>query len=160
MPTPLASLARSFATNTHIARQITTNFGEEHWLFRVGEASNAYWTLGHLVGYRHRLLTALGQPSEPPTWWEGTFAGGTTPPATLDPPAEDLLADFTATGELLVARLSEVDDATADADCGREMPNGSRTVEGMAHFLYFHEAYHIGQISLLARAQNLPTLGR
>jgi uncharacterized damage-inducible protein DinB len=35
------------------------------------------------------------------------------------------------------------------------MPDGSDTVAGVLHFLYFHETYHLGQLGLLRRMNGL-----
>jgi len=66
---------------------------------------------------------------------------------------------FATVGGRIVERMRALGPDEAEAGCGREFPNGARTVAGAAHFLSFHESYHIGQIGMLARALGGPGLG-
>lgn len=147
-------------TNTEVADRLTAKLTDEQWRYRPGETSNAYWLIGHLTGYRYRLLTALGHPSQHPQWWDERFDRGATPPTRLDPPAQTVRNAFLEPGEALVQALRNATADQLEADSGRELPNGGRSVSAMAHFLHFHEAYHLGQLSMLLRAQGVATLGR
>lgn len=160
MNPPLAPLVPMFQTHNHLVAQFAERLSNDQWLARIGDASNAYWILGHLVGPRFSLLNALGDSADPPHWCRPAFAQGAEPPTRIDPPVADLLAAFNDAGQRLIARLPDVPPERLQADAGRELPNGQSSVEGLVYFLYFHEAYHLGQIALLLRAQGLPTLGR
>jgi len=160
MTAPLTELAGLYATNTKVAGQMTANLTDAQWLYRAGETANGYWLLGHLTGYRYRVLAALGQADEPPAWRDSRFEAGAAPPTELDPSAAEVRAAFLEPGEALIQALRRATAAQLEADSGRELPTGGRSVEALAHFLYFHETYHLGQLSMLCRAQGLPTLGR
>jgi hypothetical protein len=47
-------------------------------------------------------------------------------------------------------------DAAQAAAAFRSFPDGSSTLQGGAHFLHFHETYHIGQTALLRRLAGKP----
>ena len=131
---------------------------EPDWLHTVERASsNPYWVLGHITHYRAAMLGKLDGTTTSPL---ETFAIGTTPPTTCDPPADEVVALFQGYGEELVELLPQLTDEQLAADSGRRFAHGNHTVSGMLHYLFFHESYHLGQIGLINRAVGNPGIGR
>jgi hypothetical protein len=85
--------------------------------------------------------------------WERAFVRGSKPgPAATDPPPAALLEDIVESGRLLAAHLPALTPEEAASPYPRTFADGSSTKGGAAHFLYWHEAYHLGQLGLLRRA--------
>jgi hypothetical protein len=160
MSAPLTDLADVFAFHDRALHKLVDGFEESDWLHRLGgETSNAYWLLGHMTVYRRLMLRCLGDTVEEEPWAAG-FGYGSSPPEAIGTPGPQRLRRVFATvGGRIVERMRALGPDEAEAGCGREFPNGARTVAGAAHFLSFHESYHIGQIGMLARALGGPGLG-
>ena len=156
---PLAELAPRYAFNERTARVITESLTPADWARRPPAGGNsAHWVLGHLCASRRGLLRMLGEAlaDEP---WEAPFRRGASPTedeAAGYPGPERLLEDLEASGRALAERLAHLRGAELEADIGRKLPDGSATRAGAAHFLYFHEVYHLGQLGLLRRLAGQP----
>jgi hypothetical protein len=158
MSTPLADLGRRFRFNERLLGMVSEGFTPAEWAAPPGEkgGNSSHWMLAHLVVQRRALARKLGgaAPAEP---WEAAFKPGSKGALAPDTPAPAaLLATFTALGELIGARLTALEPAAAAAPWGGRLPDGGTTVADGAHFLYFHETYHLGQIGLVRRILGRP----
>jgi uncharacterized damage-inducible protein DinB len=150
MSAPLQALAERFAFNDRFLDMLTEGFTEADWLRRAGPGNHAQWLLGHLAGTRRASLRGFGQEADEQPW-EQHFGMGHEPTQASDDIAPALLREaFIKNGADLRRWLASLDEAQAAA-AFRPFPDGSRTVSGVAHFLHFHESYHLGQIGLLRR---------
>jgi len=157
MDHPLSALAARFRFNEGLLTMTTDGFTAAEWAAAPdGGGNNAVWILGHLVASRRFLARRLGA-TVPEDAWEGGFSMGAKPadPSTYPSP-ETLIAAFREAGGQLEERCGSLDASEAAAPFGSSFPDGSETVEGGAHFLYFHETYHLGQIGLLRRIHGHP----
>ena len=150
---PLADLARRWRFAERLLDVETDGFTPADWdapaSAKGGNA--ARWILAHVTHYRRRFCRQMGD-EVPEDSWERTVARGskTASVETLPAPA-DLRAAFRAAGEAIAKRLNALTEAQARADLGETYPDGGRTVADAAHFLHFHETYHLGQIGLIRR---------
>ncbi|HEX5010492.1 MAG TPA: DinB family protein [Planctomycetota bacterium] len=150
MSAPLQPLAERFAFNDRFLDMLTEGFTDADWLHRAGPGNHAQWLLGHLASTRRASLRGFGETVEEQPW-ERHFGMGHEPTAASDDIAPALLREaFIKNGAELRRWLGGLNEAQAAADF-RPFPDGSRTVAGVAHFLHFHESYHLGQIGLLRR---------
>lgn len=106
------------------------------------------WIVGHIVAYRQTILAMAGAT---PIWDEttvGLYDGRDGAPwdGSRALPLHRLVADLDASQ----AQLLEALRARADADFGA--PSGAYSLP----FLYFHEAYHVGQLGVSRRLLGLP----
>ena len=155
MSAPLQPLAERFAFNDRFLDMLTEGFTEADWLRRAGPGNHAQWLLGHLASTRRASLRGFGQDAEEQPW-EQHFGIGREPTQDSDDIAPALLREaFIKNGAELRRWLASLDEAQAAA-AFRPFPDGSRTVSGVAHFLHFHESYHLGQIGLLRRVCGKP----
>ncbi|MGQ0552734.1 MAG: DinB family protein [Planctomycetota bacterium] len=155
--TPLVALAERFHFNDRFLDQLTSDFADKDWLARHGEANHAQWLLGHLACTRRWALRELGAgvSAEP---WEQHFGQGCRPSPLSDDIAPALLREaLIKNGEKLRKFLVTRTPEQAEAPF-MPFPDGSRTMQAGAHFLHFHESYHLGQIGLLRRLQGKPGL--
>lgn len=159
MTQELKSLGAFFRFNSGFLTSLVEGFEERDWAFQ-GEAggSPAIWILGHITLYRRVILRRLGQEiAEEP--WEAEFKFGSKPDLAKNyPAARFFLDDFTASGETIERELNALTESQAEEPWGRKFPDGSETIRGGAHFLHFHETYHIGQLGYIRRLVGKPGL--
>jgi hypothetical protein len=147
---PLQPLAERFAFNDKFLDMTVEGFDDADWLRRAGPGNHAQWLLGHLASTRRWALREFGQAAEEQPW-EQHFGMGKQPSLQSDDISPALLREaFGKNGEALRRYLASLTDVQAAAPF-KPFPDGSRTVGGVAHFLHFHETYHLGQIGLLRR---------
>ena len=152
------ALADRFRFNEQLLAVATEGFAADDWSRAPSEqgGNTAHWILGHVALARRGLLRKLGV-EVPVEAWEDHFQRGGTPDAAAAYPAPaELIADLAANGERLSERLPSLSEVERGAEWGTAFPDGSTTVAGGAHFLYFHETYHLGQIGLLRRICGKP----
>ncbi len=152
MDHPLVPLAARFRFNESLLATVTDGFQPQNWAAAPeGGGNNAIWILGHVVTSRHFLLRRLGVEL-PEETWEHHFGMGTQvqDPAAYPSP-ETLVGAFRSAGALLEERCAGLGADQTNEPWGSSFPDGSESVDGGAHFLYFHETYHLGQIGLLRR---------
>jgi uncharacterized damage-inducible protein DinB len=156
MTTPLQALAPRFRFNEGLLKMATDGFTDETWsLGPDGGGNTAHWILGHVTHARNGLLRMAGAEVAPEPW-EEAFGRGATPTGDGYLPVEELVAKFRAAGEALSSHLAGMSEEDAAAPAPREFPDGSKTIGDAAHFMYFHETYHLGQIGLIRRMGGLP----
>jgi hypothetical protein len=140
--------------------KVTSGLERGDWLARPGgQASHAYWLLGHLAYCRRVAGRKLGGTISEESW-EKSFARGSKPGEALEP--IDLLPlrqRFLDAGRVVIARLQSMTPADLQAESGRVWPQGGSTLQAMVLFmLHFHEPYHLGQIALIGRSLGRPGL--
>jgi len=146
----LQSLADRFAFNDNFLDMLVEGFDDADWLRRAGPGNHSQWLLGHLASTRRQALREFGQAAEEQPW-ERHFGTGEQPSPQSDDIAPALLREaFGKNGEALRRYLGGLSGEQAAAPF-KTFPDGSKTVGGVAHFLHFHETYHLGQIGLLRR---------
>jgi len=155
----LAALARRFRFNEQLLKVATEGFGPEDWARPPAPSGGncAHWILGHVTQSRRMALRRLGVElaREP---WEELVGMHSKPVGTAGfPPVAALQGEFSARGAELARLLAELGQGEAEAAWGgKPFPDGSRSVNDVLHFLYFHETYHLGQIGLLRRIAGKP----
>lgn len=157
MTAQLEALATRFRFNEGLLKMATDGFEAGTWATAPTTGGNtAHWILGHVTHARHGLLRMAGMDL-PQEEWEAPFGKDAVPTDGSDYlPADELLAKFRAAGETISSHFAAITDEASDASIGRQFPDGSSTVGGALHFMYFHETYHLGQIGLLRRMAGLP----
>ena len=153
----LAALAPRLRFNETLLKSVIKGMDAPAWgLVPPGGGNTPHWILGHLAASRRFMLRTAGHElaTDP---WEALFGRGAEPGAATAPfpPVEDLLADVHASGEIVGELFPAMADEAAAAPAPQPMPDGSDTVAGVLHFLYFHETYHLGQLGLLRRMNGL-----
>ena len=158
MASELGQLARRFTFNRQTIGVICDAFESDDWS-RPASAdggNTAHWILGHIATSRRILLRKLGEEIAEDDW-ESEFSMDSSPKGTDGYPSPaTLLKTLAASDEQLVQRLEQMSDADADEEWGSKFPDGSATIGGGAHFLFFHECYHVGQLGLMRRIVGKP----
>ena len=158
MTSPLAALGSRFRFNETLLETVTNEVFE-----RGLDRDTLGWGVTQPIGFsdtfRRRAATCSGCSAKKRSidGWEASFGMGVKPSADDKyPPVAELIAAFAADGEILANRLASLSDKEASKELPRAFPDGSATLEGAAHYLYMHEAYHIGQLGYLRRMSGLP----
>ena len=153
MADTLADLGDRFRFNTAFLRRLTRGFEPEHWSCTLSESggNSAHWILGHIAASRRATVRFLGGELEPAPW-ESIFTGALTVAGVAGayPEAEFLARNLQAAGKQLGSILREMGpEQQAQPWEGEPFPDGSDTLGGVAHFMHFHESYHLGQIGMI-----------
>jgi hypothetical protein len=157
MTHPLAGLAARFRFNESLLNMVADKFEAEDWAAAPeGGGNNPIWILGHVTTSRRFLLRKLNVDS-PEEHWERLFGMGSqlVEPGEYPSPSS-LKRHFCDAGAALSKRMASLTTTEADAPMGVTFPDGSGTIGGGAHFLYFHEVYHLGQVGILRRMRGKP----
>ena len=158
MTAPLAALADRFRFNENVLGMTSEDFEEGDWAASAGPkgGNTAHWILGHVASTRRYLLRKLGGSCAEDEW-EQDFGAGAKPGENSGYPAPgELVQDILASGEKLGARMAAMSDEECRTEWGAAFPDGGTTLGDGAHFLYFHECYHLGQLGLLRRINGRP----
>ncbi len=120
---------------------------------RISDAVNpAKWLAGHLASSRNHVLNLLGVDRE--FRYEETFKGGYD--ASKDYPSmADLRDEFNDITTQLFTELDKVSDTKMEKELGYDLPHGAKTVGESLPFWLYHEAWHVGQIAIIRRSQNM-----
>lgn len=153
MDLPCADVAHLYRFHARLLERLAAGMAEADWRSRFG-GNPALWILAHLIMSKRGLLRALGAAPAKEAW-EALAGRGGSGDAEL-PAAALLLPAWHADNADLATRLEGLSAAAAGAPSPRTLPDGSTTVGGMARFLQFHEAYHLGQLGLLRRQCGKP----
>lgn len=161
MPPALRTVSHLFSTTEKMLPEILSYLDEASLRFKPkGGANSALRLYAHLTVQRHRLVNALRGEEKPIPFEKdaGVFAKRTD----VLPEKKEIDKAWKAISRRLHRTF---DDLTAKqlAGPGRGkgvFPTADETLLGTITFIGHQEAYHVGQISYLARMQGkLPELG-
>ena len=142
-----------------VSRNVADITHEESLTQGPGGSSSMNWILGHLIFYRGRITGMLGGT---PVWPEGkgaTYSRGSKPDAGTAHPWGELLSDWVATEQALVAAIEAASNETLAegmANPGLPFLGPHTTRAHIAAALFSHETYHVGQLGTLRRALGKP----
>ncbi|MHC5020140.1 MAG: DinB family protein, partial [Planctomycetota bacterium] len=141
-------LAERYAFNTNAVRGLARGMAGDDWSTRHAGTNPAHWVLGHIAVYRRRIARELGVDI-PEAAWEEAFKKGTQPDDCSGYPApEELLGDIKEYSDAIAAAMPALTAQQRDA-AWATFAGKDHTLESGLSFLYFHETYHVGQLSQL-----------
>jgi hypothetical protein len=112
------------------------------------------WVAGHIINARTASLQVLGRDLPFPEDKYERYCRGSAPVVAGEnvPPLSEMVADFEATDGPLLAGLVDLTDRRV----GEKAPfspgdDPKETVGSLLAGLFFHEAYHTGQLGILRR---------
>jgi len=126
---------------------------EESLVAPPGGGNCLNWIVGHLVSSRNGLLKLLGCEGVWDKERAELYKRGSDPISAGDAVAfEEILADFAAAQEPIVAALRALsDEELAAPTTARYLKGDDETLGSALATFVFHEAYHAGQTGLLRR---------
>ena len=140
-----------------IAEQMLAVFETpEQWTHQVhDQANHALWFVGHIGTVDDFMLRMAGsEKSSVPDGYREKFALGSQPTANAAdyPPVEEVLAYWRRQRETLLATLAEL----SDDDLAKPAPAGGpgfiTDVASIFESAVWHEAMHLGQVTVARRA--------
>ena len=149
--TTLQPVIEAFKMQTRLFLNVTSDITEEHAKAHFGGSPNHIaWITGHLVSTRYTLSTVLGLTGREP--YPELFESGKGIQDDMDYPSIDkLTAGWENLGEKIIDRLESLTEDELQADPPIQTPIADNTLRGFITFICHHEAYHIGQLSILKR---------
>jgi uncharacterized damage-inducible protein DinB len=146
----IATVAQLYGVSGALYERALEGVSPEDLRRRPGEGTNPLlWIAGHLASVRISVCGMLGAPREVP-WGKTFFRGSVVDPDAL-PGIDGIRQEWRAVTEVLTRRLDEVTADVLEAASPKKFPIPDPTVRGAVAFLAWHEAYHVGQMSLLRR---------
>ena len=145
-------LAKSFAyTADTLLAQLSEISHEESLRQPIARGHSINWLTGHIVSSRSTPLNHVGAA---PVWSEAArqrYRNG-SPPVGADSPGvlrlHELLRLFECSQERLNAGLLRL----SEADLARPSGYGENSLAESLLYFHFHEAYHVGQLTMVAEA--------
>ena len=149
--TTLQPVIETFKLQTRLFLNVTRDITEEHAKAHFGGSpNNIAWITGHLVATRYMLSTVLGLTDREP--YPELFEKGKGIQDDVTYPSMDkLTAGWEDFAEKIIDRLESLTEDELQADPPIQTPIGDNTLRGFITFIWHHEAYHIGQVSILKR---------
>ncbi|MEZ4695211.1 MAG: DinB family protein [Rhodothermales bacterium] len=109
-----------------------------------------HWLAAHLVTARHHMLHLLRKSTSLP--WEGRYETSVDVALQESVTNERIVAEWNRVSPVLLSVLATADQKLLRTAPPSPFPTVEQTTQAAVAFLANHEAYHIGQISLLRRA--------
>ena len=152
MTTSAAALKAQFDLQTRLFNNVLEGITDAESHKRNNEHLNHIkWIAGHLLNTRVNSISKIVglQPDES---YVAQFARG----ATLDPNGsypsiEDITSKWKATASTISDSITKMPEEKLSATTTVKTPIADDTFRGLLAFLISHEAYHIGQLSLLRK---------
>jgi uncharacterized damage-inducible protein DinB len=117
------------------------------------------WLAGHLIVGRYRNLARLGSTIAPPKSLDKFINQAAPPPNALAfdskikyPSLSDCREEWKVYSLAFREALNKADEKMLKTEISFKVPIGGSTVEDALLFIVEHEAYHIGQMSLIRKS--------
>ncbi|MCC6930029.1 MAG: DinB family protein [Gemmatimonadaceae bacterium] len=154
----LAPLAETLALNTRLFTNCLAGLSDDEAHVRFGDeakrANHAAFVAAHMVDSRCWGLSQLGVKFDNPL--AHALAGARTLDDVKDAlPLEATRAAWGAVSDAFQSALASATPAQLAAECKMPIPGVTQTVLGVLAFIVQHDAYHLGQLSLLRRQVGL-----
>ena len=152
------SLAPLAALHTRLFLNCLDGMDDSAAVVRIeGRTNSAAFVAAHLVESRAWTVRTLGV--DVPSPFGGVIPYGTSIEDLAELPSlAAIRAEWGEISSVLEARLAALTPEALAAPSSHRFPVDDTTLSGTLAFLLHHEAYHIGQLSLLRRAAGLPPM--
>lgn len=149
--TTLQPVIEAIKLQTRLFNNVTKDITEEHARAHVaGSPNHISWITGHLVSTRYMLGSVLGLTDKEP--FPALFERGQgIQDDAAYPSMKQLTAGWDELAEKIMERLESLNEDDLNADPPIQTPVAENTLRGFITFICHHEAYHIGQLSLIRR---------
>ena len=157
MEPTIAALSDMLRLNTKLFRNCLDGLSDEAARVRPSSSTNnAAFVAAHLVDSRFYLLKALGAERANPLsgYLEGVRR---IEDMTRWPTLDEIQSAWTDASRALRARLDALEAPELDGPSGARFP-GNWSMREALMFMVQHDAYHVGQLSLLRSHAGLPAM--
>ena len=115
------------------------------------QINNMKWIAGHILNTRVNFLTHVTGGKADDSFVPLFGRGNSFNPDTNYPPISELTAKWNEASGAVSEGLSKLPEDVLDSTAPFQGPIEDTSLRGLLAFLISHEAYHIGQLSLLRR---------
>ena len=156
-------LQNQLRTIRQISEQMLTAFATaEEWTHRVHDKANhALWFAGHMGIVDDFLIRAIApEKSSSPAGYQDKFGMGSRPTANPAdyPPVHDVLAFMRNRREALLEVLAGLEEDDLQKPSPEGMPEFMPDVASLFGSAVWHEALHLGQVTVVRRHLGHPPL--
>ena len=144
-------IMQTFNTNNYLIGKALDGLTEEHFSTQPNKSTNPiHFLLGHLTLYRFQGCKLLGEEM---TYKFSEFykPGNPIQERSKYPTTAEIKAEWNMVTERLKTLLESSSLDIFEKEIPSKYPIGEQNVMGAFQFLMFHEAYHLGQISLVRK---------
>ncbi len=152
MSTSSAALKAQFDLHTRLFNNALDGITDTDATTRKSEHINHIkWIAGHLVNTRISTINRMtgGQPDE--TYTAQFGRGAALDPNASYPAIEEITSKWKETAPGISNAFTNMPEEALSAKAPVQTPVADDTLRGLLAFLVSHEAYHIGQLSLLRK---------
>jgi uncharacterized damage-inducible protein DinB len=122
------------------------------------QTNSLEWLAGHLVTGRYRNLLRIGAQIEPYKHLDKYINQAIPPPNAIAfnsniqyPTLAESKEQWNRYATIFLSTLESIDESILKNKLPFPIPSGGTTVEDALGFIALHEAYHIGQMSILRK---------
>ena len=152
-------IARQFTMNTRWFKNVLDGINDQESLTRInGYVNHLRWIAGHLTTSRYRNMMRIGLPAEEFPYLDVYMQSGSAPAyrpvdeSISYPRLPDLLHYWDIYSTSLSDAILLIPDEKLNSELPFTTPIGGKTVLESLGFVVGHEAYHIGQMSLIRKS--------
>ncbi len=144
-------IIETFNTNNYLITKALEDVSDENFFKRPNETTNPiHFLLGHLTHYRYQIAKIFGHKEE--FQHSKLYAMGEKIGKNSQyPSADELKAEWQKITDAMKTYLENADTEILSKETPKKHPIGEQNVIGTLQFLFFHEAYHLGQICIVRR---------
>ncbi|MHC4932018.1 MAG: DinB family protein [Planctomycetota bacterium] len=150
----LTQLIEQYRFNTGAMEHRVEGLDREKLLCRPdGRGNHMIWILGHIATSRGSILDLVrpGEATSLESDEQELFGmGSKIREEDVYPTTDRLLNRVRERGAALEEVLSGLSDEDANRPWEMDFPFGEKTPRGMLRFMFWHETYHVGELSYLA----------
>lgn len=147
-----ASLKAQLDLHTRLFNNVLEGVNDTDANTRNSEQINHIkWVAGHLLNSRVSSLSKVTGLPHDDSYIAQFARGSALEPGANYPPLSQIIGKWNETASGLSNALAHVPDEVLAAPSPSKAPIADDTVRGLLSFLLSHEAYHIGQLSILRK---------
>ena len=151
MEKSMAVVIETMNTNSFLINKALDGLSEEHFSERPNASTNPiHYLLGHLTLYRFQACKLLSEDNSY-KFEEQYKSGIENQDRAKYPTTEEIKAEWNKISEKFKTLIENAAPEQLAAEIPKKYPIGEQNRLGALQFLMYHEAYHIGQISLVRK---------
>jgi hypothetical protein len=152
MATPAASLKAQFDFHTRLFNNVTEGITDQESNTRPnGHINHIKWIAGHMLNTRLNSITKMTGGQADDTYMAQFGRGVSLDPNASYPSMEEIISKWNAASPMISERLNNIPEDILASKAPVQSPIADDTIRGLFSFLISHEAYHVGQLSLLRK---------
>lgn len=147
-----SALKAQYDLHTRLFNNALDGVDENDALTRSSDHVNHIkWVAGHLLNTRLDSMARMTGGAGDSTYGQQFGRGMALDPTAAYPPIDEITTKWNEVSGSISERLTTLPEDLLDSPSPGKAPIADETFRGMLAFLISHEAYHIGQLSILRK---------